>query len=499
MKSILSRIESFLLGNNVWLFLSLLFILNFNWVMLLRTEFDSIVYLSFEKWMDFLLRYLAYCLLFAPLLLFVGCRKWLTSKLRPMMRWGLWLYCFIIHPFMIGNWNLHDPLFDPIFGGEIIWVHAIVLMIIDLLLVSTSGDFMKNIKARQYLQALSLEKLLLLILGVFILLASYVSASGELGKALSYAVQYLIVLVVYYSFYLLNHSFLINKLFRKKGLLTYLLGFLGLGVLYYPFIAYLVYSFPVFDSWLVEIDGASWIPAEEGRANFMGVESTRPWWGMLLSIPLIVVIQWFRQNQEISHLEKEKSSAELSLLKQQINPHFFFNTLNNLYAMSLTKDEQTPDVILQLSELMRYVIYKGKEEKVSIVEEVKYIEDYIKLQQIRLHKTLDFQFSKSIENEKLAVPPLLFITLVENAFKHGIEPAEQNCYLHIHLKSDENGLVFTCKNSVEIGEESTSGIGLDNLKSRLNLSFPNRHELLIDQQPKHFNAKLTLNDLSTTT
>ena len=211
-----------------------------------------------------------------------------------------------------------------------------------------------------------------------------------------------------------------------------------------------------------------------------------------LSVPLIVAVQWFEQNNQIASLQKEKSETELNLLKQQINPHFFFNILNNLYALSITKDKRTPEVILQLSELMRYVIYKGKEEVVPIAEEIKYIEDYIDLQQIRLHKQLDVQFEKSLSDEQQLIPPLLFIIFVENAFKHGIEPAEAACFLHLSLHSDEKELVFECVNSIEHQLNQPKGIGLENLKRRLDLHFTNRYELNISETPKQFKAFLKI-------
>lgn len=137
---------------------------------------------------------------------------------------------------------------------------------------------------------------------------------------------------------------------------------------------------------------------------------------ILLSAPVLVALQWYEQDNQIVNLQKEKSETELNFLKQQINPHFFFNTLNNLYALSITKDQQTPEVILQLSELMRYVIYKGKEESVSLKEEIKYIEDYIQLQQIRLHKQLDFQFDKTMINGEQSNPATLIHYLRRECF-----------------------------------------------------------------------------------
>ena len=144
------------------------------------------------------------------------------------------------------------------------------------------------------------------------------------------------------------------------------------------------------------------------------------------------------------------------------------------------------------SELMRYVIYKGKEKQVSIADEVKYIEDYIQLQQIRLAKKLDFKFEKSIEDESLQVPPLLFINLIENAFKHGIEPAEKDCFLHLSMKSTKSGFSFLCENSFEEKGVDEEGTGLKNLKRRLELLYPDNHELEIAESRNTYKVNLKI-------
>ncbi|MEM9824368.1 MAG: sensor histidine kinase, partial [Bacteroidota bacterium] len=245
-------------------------------------------------------------------------------------------------------------------------------------------------------------------------------------------------------------------------------------------------------TWITNLKGDYWVPKGEGPAEFKAIQAGGIWLLFFLTIPLIVIIQWFQQNARIDTLERDKAEAELSLLKQQINPHFFFNTLNNLYALSLTKDKQTPEVILQLSELMHYVIYKGKEKEVAIREEVNYIQDYIKLQQIRLHQTLEVDWQLEIKSENLRLPPLLFITLIEIAFKHGIEPAEGPSFLYINLKSDAHSLTFICENSTEDKQKSNDGIGLLNLQRRLALLFPNRHKFDVKQTAETFKVTMSI-------
>ncbi|MFK7948600.1 MAG: sensor histidine kinase [Saprospiraceae bacterium] len=342
--------------------------------------------------------------------------------------------------------------------------------------------FIKRIKK------LTLEQTLLILLGFFSGFLSLIelSSNGQginsfselpmfFVKWLSITVQLFTIMFNYYLFYWINHYILINKILKQKGVVVYILSFMFVVLIGYPIasqMAWWITSFRYFG-----------MPPIIAQGAFDGMFFIFPFIEMLVSIPFILAIQWFKQGGEIATLEKEKSEAELTLLKQQINPHFFFNTLNNLYALSLKKDEATPEVILQLSELMRYVIYKGKEESVKLEEEINYIEDYCELQQIRLHKNLDFRFTQNVEDETIKIPPLLFIILVENAFKHGIEPAENTCYLHLNLESDQNGLTFTCENSYEDENDKPKGIGLDNLRKRLALRYPNQYSLeIIDDE-----------------
>lgn len=191
-------------------------------------------------------------------------------------------------------------------------------------------------------------------------------------------------------------------------------------------------------------------------------------------------------------LEKEKSQTELDLLKQQLNPHFFFNTLNNLYALSLQHSDKTSESILRLAELMRYTIYKGKEPRVKLAQEIGYIEDYIGLQQLRLKKKLDFSFEKEINDETACITPLLLIVFVENAFKHGVEQAEQAAHLRLYLRLNHQKLYFSCENSIEENTGNEGGIGLINLEKRLTLVYPGRYRLHTQRTPGLYTAELEI-------
>ena len=155
---------------------------------------------------------------------------------------------------------------------------------------------------------------------------------------------------------------------------------------------------------------------------------------MMAPVPFFIGLWGYDQWRWFKTLKMEKAKAELALLKSQINPHFFFNTLNNLYGLVVEKSESAPEVVLKLSDMMRYTIYEGKEDLVNLSDEVQYLERYIALHKIRYQKTVDIQFDYAID-EEVQVAPLLFIILLENAFKHGVESLTEDAFIHMHLKT----------------------------------------------------------------
>ena len=204
-------------------------------------------------------------------------------------------------------------------------------------------------------------------------------------------------------------------------------------------------------------------------------------------------VRWvFTQVRSIIMLKNEKARTELMHLKSQVNPHFFFNTLNNLYGI-MDKDSKARDMVLKLSDLMRYSIYEGQKDWVTLGEELNYLKNYIKLQEIRYHKKSDVQLNHQIDNIECEIMPLLFILLLENAFKHGLENLEKNAYIHINLIENEGIVDFEVENNFESQETSKEqGIGLKNLKRRLELVYPKRHSLTFDINTNIYKAKLTL-------
>lgn len=206
-------------------------------------------------------------------------------------------------------------------------------------------------------------------------------------------------------------------------------------------------------------------------------------------------VYWFiRQLIFIAKLKSEQSKVELMLLKSQVSPHFFFNMLNNLYGLVSKDAGKAQELILKLSDLMRYSIYESENETVTLKEEVDYLKNYIELHKMRYHKNIVVDFKCNID-ENRRVAPLLFIILLENAFKHGVENLREDATVTINLTSSESNIKFTIENNFDSSEnlKKKPGIGLKNLKRRLELTYPNKHSLLFSNTENTFNAQLTLN------
>lgn len=203
---------------------------------------------------------------------------------------------------------------------------------------------------------------------------------------------------------------------------------------------------------------------------------------IILMTPFVVMFfNWFYQQWKwLKTIESKKSKAELSLLKSQINPHFFFNTLNNLYGLTVEKSDDAPNVVLKLSQMMRYTIYMGKEDFVPLKDEIDYLKNYIELHKIRYHKTVDITFTHSHELD-YQIAPLLFIIPLENAFKHGVEGLTEDAFIYINLIVNDGMVQFDIENNFgSPAVHKSPGIGIDNLKQRLKLLYPSKHTLDID-------------------
>ena len=208
---------------------------------------------------------------------------------------------------------------------------------------------------------------------------------------------------------------------------------------------------------------------------------------------------WFwvsELEKELLEKEKQKTEVELKALKAQINPHFFFNTLNSIYSMALDKDERLPGTVLQLSDLMRYFLYEAKDNFVPLEKELAVADNYIALQKIRSGEQLSIEITKQGEMNDQKIAPLLLITFLENAFKHGAKGSSGNTFIKLDIKVDKNKLNFTVENSKglidEVNTGDHNGLGLENVKRQLELLYPGKHLLNIKDEQDRFVVALQL-------
>ncbi|MBE0655925.1 MAG: histidine kinase [Bacteroidales bacterium] len=195
-----------------------------------------------------------------------------------------------------------------------------------------------------------------------------------------------------------------------------------------------------------------------------------------------------------NELEKQNLIAELSLLMIQLRPHFLFNTLNNLYSMAIVGDKTTAAGISKIINLLKYILIEYDQEKVELNKEINLIEDYVELEKIRYDERLEFKFEKEIDDSSLLIAPMILFTFVENCFKHGSGPAHGKSFIHITLKCNNGLLEFRSRNSVPTGNfrNSGKGLGLENVRKRLELLYPLRYKLNIIHKDQVFDVQLKL-------
>lgn len=207
------------------------------------------------------------------------------------------------------------------------------------------------------------------------------------------------------------------------------------------------------------------------------------------------VEDYFRHEAERKERENRQLTSELRFLRAQVNPHFLFNTLNNLYYLSVNQSPQTPQVIEKLSGMMRYLLHNSNQPTIPLSKEIEYMESYIDLEKLRLNDEVPIAFEVKVPSD-LRIVPLILVTFLENAFKHGIRNNGTGSWITVDLQHRAGSLQYRVRNS-RIGDtEKTvtepSGIGLANVKRRLDLSYPNRHTLKITEEEDSYSVDLEI-------
>ncbi|MFK7770612.1 MAG: sensor histidine kinase [Saprospiraceae bacterium] len=215
-----------------------------------------------------------------------------------------------------------------------------------------------------------------------------------------------------------------------------------------------------------------------------------------LAICIYIIGDW-RKNQQLNEqLIKAKAEAEIKLLKGQLQPHFLFNSLNNIYSLALMKSDLTADSILKLTELLDYLVYRANLEKVELTKEVQLLKNYVDLEKLRYGEKLKIEMELEEKTDSIKIAPLLLLPFAENCFKHGGVGTNGVFKITIHLQIKPNQLFFQIKNSKKNKrriDNISGGVGLKNIKHRLQLLYPNKHELKIEDGKDFYNVQLTLN------
>lgn len=205
---------------------------------------------------------------------------------------------------------------------------------------------------------------------------------------------------------------------------------------------------------------------------------------------------WFELEAKKKEVQNEKLTAELNFLKAQINPHFLFNTLNNLYYLAYSQSPNTTEVIAKLSQMMRYMIYDTNHQRVPLSKEIEYMENYISLERLRLNNQIPIDFTIMGNTSNVMITPLIFITFLENAFKHGVSNNNPNAWVKVTLHLQEKECTYIVENSkgpaTTIKKDEKSGIGLLNVQRRLELSYPGHYTLDVKDETDKYFVQLTL-------
>lgn len=314
------------------------------------------------------------------------------------------------------------------------------------------------------------------------------------------------------AFYYLNTYVFIPKLLDTKKFAAYTLLILALLIFYgcLPRIYHAVFGAQPFSSGFSGITGPSGMSGQSGlSAPSTPLRMQRPRNPPLLSpfyiaIFLMVFVfstgikvinQWLRSEQRTKEIASEKLQAELSFLKAQINPHFLFNTLNNIYALASAQSEQTAAAVMKLSSIMRYVLTEARHDLVPLEKEILFTSHYIELQKMRLTEKTSIDFTINGDPLGRQIAPLLLLPFVENAFKYGISTRECSP-IRILLDIKDESLYFSITNhkhyNTTLKMADNTGIGISNTKRRLDLLYPGRYELIINDKSNEFTVHLNI-------
>lgn len=291
---------------------------------------------------------------------------------------------------------------------------------------------------------------------------------------------------------------LIPKLLYRKRKAAFIFFLVGTLLVYYIvcttiYMNYFESTFPdTYTNYIKRFNNPSFLGRLTNYSEFISKSLY-----LLYPTLLLFIFKLLVEKQNLLHLNEQKKIAELAALKNQLNPHFLFNTLNNLYALSLKKSDDTPKVIQKLSEILDYILYRCNDDFVPLHKEIELIENYLSLEKIRYANRVIITFEKNITGQE-KIAPLLLLTFVENAFKHGVTNEIDKAKINLKILKNKEQLIFTIENSKPITENNArnkESIGLQNIKKQLELLYPRAYNLIIENKTNWFSANLKLDNV----
>lgn len=292
--------------------------------------------------------------------------------------------------------------------------------------------------------------------------------------------------------YFLNYELIPSFLLKKK---------------YGKFFLYFIYTLIV--SFYINIGSVLAIFIAVAEMNWEELHPSNPKALFLVASMYVVVflgvaiklVNQFQFNQvEIQKLRSEKIEAELKFLKAQLHPHFLFNTLNNLYSLTLEKSDEAPNVVLKLSGLLDYILYECNAEFVAMDREIQQLKNYIELEKLRYSNRLRIELQFEQVDKNTMIPPMILMTLLENSFKHGVSKSMDNSWISVKFHTGNDELIFEISNSKHIRDNTEDGtkggIGLENLRNRLKLIYQEDYKLAIEEDELSYGITLKLNKMT---
>ncbi|XQW86416.1 sensor histidine kinase [Thalassotalea piscium] len=309
----------------------------------------------------------------------------------------------------------------------------------------------------------------------------------DFSSFIYYLMQFCVFSLLMLALYLFNRYVLIRQILTEQGIPAFLMASLTCLLIYTPLSVFILLQLPLNDlpSTVTNLTPGG----DQNIFNRYNYQFT--FFFLAVSTPIILAFERQQQHAQMSEIAQQQTQTELKLLQQQINPHFLFNTLNNLYALTLEKSNDAPELVIKLSNLLRYSVYEGQKKQVNLAKEIDYLKNFISLQSIRSGDKCTFITQWPAEAAHYSMAPLLLIVLLENIIKHGVEPTSGSVNVEFKLSLKGNILQVIGVNPIHDKTSNESGgLGLVNLKRRLALLYSGKHTFVQNQKNQHWHTTL---------